>query len=61
VFPHKDNGGFNIMLQAFPLDGKIVCREIVEDQNLPKEPTGTVMPLRPAQPDRQGGPGRGKR
>ena len=28
VFPHKDNGGFNIMLQAFPLDGKIVCREI---------------------------------
>jgi len=30
VFPHKDNGGFNIMLQAFPLDGKIVCREIVE-------------------------------
>ncbi|MDR3470358.1 MAG: hypothetical protein P4M09_01475 [Devosia sp.] len=31
VFPHKDNGGFNIMLQAFPLDGKIVCREIGED------------------------------
>ena len=30
VFPHKDNGGFNIMLQAFPLDGKIVCREITE-------------------------------
>ena len=28
VFPHKDNGGFNIMLQALPLDGKIVCREI---------------------------------
>ncbi len=23
VFLHKDNGGFNIMLQAFPLDGKI--------------------------------------
>ena len=30
VFPHKDNGGFNIMLQAFPLDGKIVCREKAE-------------------------------
>lgn len=28
VFPHKDGSGFNIMLQAFPLDGKIVCREI---------------------------------
>jgi hypothetical protein len=31
VFPHKDGHGFNIMLQAFPLDGKIVCREVVED------------------------------
>jgi hypothetical protein len=31
VFPHKDGAGFNIMLQAFPLDGKIVCREITDD------------------------------
>ena len=31
VFPHKDDSGFNIMLQAFPLDGKIVCREITAD------------------------------
>lgn len=31
VFPHKDGSGFNIMLQAFPLDGKIVCREISDD------------------------------
>jgi len=31
AFPHKDGGGFNIILQAFPLDGKIVCREIGED------------------------------
>lgn len=31
VFPHKDSGGFNIMLQAFPLDGKIVIREITAD------------------------------
>jgi hypothetical protein len=31
VFPHKDGAGFNIMLQAFPLDGKIVCREITAD------------------------------
>ena len=30
VFPHKDGGGFNIVLQALPLDGKIVCREITE-------------------------------
>ena len=31
AFPHKDGKGFNIMLQAFPLDGKIVCREVTED------------------------------
>ena len=31
VFPHKDGSGFNIILQAFPLDGKIVCREIDEE------------------------------
>jgi hypothetical protein len=31
AFPHKDGAGFNIILQAFPLDGKIVCREITED------------------------------
>jgi hypothetical protein len=31
AFPHKDGAGFNIMLQAFPLDGKIVCREITDD------------------------------
>ena len=31
VFPHKDSSGFNIILQALPLDGKIVCREIAED------------------------------
>ena len=33
VFPHKDGGGFNIMLQAFPLDGKIVCREITAEDH----------------------------
>ena len=58
VFPHKDGGGFNIILQAFPLDGKIVCREITAED---EEPTGTVTPLRSPQQDRQGGTGRGKR
>jgi hypothetical protein len=32
AFPHKDGKGFNIVMQAFPLDGKIVCREIAEDE-----------------------------
>src|SRR5208282_6871245 len=46
VFPHKDGGGFNIILQAFPLDGKIVVREITaEDEQSTKEQTGTVTPL----------------
>jgi hypothetical protein len=40
VFPHKDDGGFNIMLQALPLDGKIVCREIADD-----DATGTQEPV----------------
>ena len=30
VFPHKDGKGYNVMLQAFPLDGKLVCREVGE-------------------------------
>src|SRR5437762_13609 len=31
AFPHKDEKGFNIVLQALPLGGKIVCREVAED------------------------------
>ncbi len=31
AFPHKDGRGFNIVLQALPLDGKIVCREVTEE------------------------------
>ena len=38
VFPHKDGGGFNIMLQALPLDGKIVCREITGEDEAGGEP-----------------------
>ena len=32
AFPHKDGNGFNIVLQALPLDGKIVCREITNEE-----------------------------
>jgi hypothetical protein len=38
VFEHKDGKGFNIVLQAFPLDGKIVCREVAEDEVKGQEP-----------------------
>ena len=34
VFDHKDGKGFNIMLQALPLDGKIVCREITDEEHV---------------------------
>ena len=57
MFPHKDNGGFNITLQALPLDGKIVCREIAEGER----PNENVTPMRSPQSDRQGGAARGKR
>ena len=30
VFPHKDGKGFNIFTNAWPHDGKLVCREITE-------------------------------
>jgi hypothetical protein len=33
VFPHKDGNGFNVVLQALPLDGKIVCREITNEES----------------------------
>ena len=46
------------MLQAFPLDGKIVCREITAEDEQPAE---NVTPLRSQQPDRQGGTGRSRR
>ena len=42
VFPHKDGNGFNLILQALPLDGKIVCREITEEA--PEE--GSAAPSR---------------
>jgi hypothetical protein len=40
AFPHKDGKGFNIILQAFPFDAKIVIREITgDDKNAEDERT----------------------
>jgi hypothetical protein len=30
LFPHKDGKGFNLVLDALPLDGRLVIREIKE-------------------------------
>lgn len=56
VFPHKDGAGYNIMLQAFPLDGKIVCREITAD-DAPEE----TEPRRREPAERPSGSSRAKR
>jgi hypothetical protein len=32
AFPHKDGSGFNVILQALPLDGKIVCRKVEDEE-----------------------------
>ena len=55
VFAHKDGKGFNIMLQAFPLDGKIVCREVGEDDAAGK---GSQEPERAAPQKRRTGSSR---
>jgi hypothetical protein len=32
VYPHEDGEGFNLLLQALPLDGKIVLRTYKEKE-----------------------------
>jgi hypothetical protein len=33
AFPHDDGQGFNLLLQALPIDGKIVLRTYKEDED----------------------------
>jgi hypothetical protein len=42
AFPHKDGKGLNIVLQALPLDGKIVCREVTEEDQTEAAPQQRV-------------------
>ena len=37
AFPHQDGKGFNVMLQAFPINPKLVLRRVEEDEA--QEPT----------------------
>ena len=39
AWPNKDGKGFNLQMQAMPLDGKLVLREISEPEPEP-EPKG---------------------
>lgn len=36
AFEHSDNKGFNLILEALPLDGKLVLREVKEPEPEPK-------------------------
>ena len=38
AFAHEDGGGFNLLLQALPLDGKIVLRTYKEDEAEEEKP-----------------------
>jgi hypothetical protein len=43
AFAHRDGGSFNIILKAFALDGKIVCRDIGDDEAAEAPPqTGPI-------------------
>ena len=55
VFPHKDGKGYNLILQAFPLDGKIVCREITDEEPATEaqQPRGRQEASRGNQPPRR--------
>ena len=56
VFSHKDGSGFNIMLQALPLDGKIVCRVVADD-----DPAEHTSARQREQSERQSGTSRRSR
>lgn len=40
AFPHEDGDGFNLLLQALPLDGKIVLRTYKEEEQEEEKPKG---------------------
>ena len=37
AFPHEDGEGLNLLLQALPIDGKIVLRTYKEDEEAREE------------------------
>ncbi len=43
AFAHQDGKGFNVMLQALPIDGKVVLRVPQEDER--REPQSNVKRL----------------
>ena len=55
AFAHKDGKGFNVTLQCFPIDGKIVLRVPNDDAPKPRrEERRQDTPRPPARDDRRG-------
>ena len=54
AFPHKDGEGYNIVLQAIPLDGKIVLRPPKDDTKKQDENERTKAAVRDANDRRRG-------
>jgi hypothetical protein len=44
AFPHKDNKGFNVILQAIPFDGKVVIRELDDEESESQPPPKAAKP-----------------
>jgi hypothetical protein len=47
AFAHEDGDGFNIVLQALPIDGKIVLRLPKDDQPDEQQPQGRNRTTKP--------------
>jgi hypothetical protein len=52
AFMHQDGDGFNVMLQALPINGKIVLRPPKAQNDKPEEPPGKQTERRPARRDK---------
>jgi len=40
AFAHEDGEGFNLLLQALPIDGKLVLRRYKEEEEEQQQPKG---------------------
>ena len=43
--PHQDGAGYNIVLQALPIDGRVVLR-VPKDDDAPREQQSTVTNIK---------------
>ena len=53
AFPHKDTKGLNVMLQALPLNGKLVLRLYEEEADESKTDPASKLRKKAAQPVEQ--------